>query len=93
MIEPPRWTREELEQYRARAVEAFRHQRMQEPLEDYLEVFDRYRVVMENLLEASADLAQLDNAAIEILTKSSLLEAFRYLAGPPVSPRRSPNSG
>jgi len=40
---------------------------------------------MENLLKASADLAQLDNAAIEILTNSSLLEAFRYLAGPPVS--------
>ena len=40
---------------------------------------------METLLEASEDLAQLDNAAIEILTNSSLLEAFRYLAGPPVS--------
>src|SRR5207249_4413429 len=60
MIAPPRWSEHELEEYRLRAIEAFRRQRMQEPLEDYLKVFDRYRAVMEDILKASADLAQLD---------------------------------
>jgi XamI restriction endonuclease len=85
MIQPPRWSSEELEQDRLRAVDAFRVARMQEPLEDYLETFDQYQGVVENLLEVSVDLAQLDNAAIEILTDPGLLEAFRYLAGPPIS--------
>ncbi len=58
---------------------------MQEPLEDYLDAFDEYLGVTEELLETSVDLTQLEEHALTILTNESLLEAFRYLAAPPIS--------
>jgi hypothetical protein len=85
MISPPRWTPEELEQQRTKAIESFRRERMQEPLEDYVGAFDRYKGIVENLLRTSVDLLNLDDAATGILTDPNLLEAFRYIAGPPIS--------
>lgn len=58
---------------------------MEEPLEAYLDVFDDRRGVFENLLETTVDLTQLSEHSIEILTDPQLLEAFRYIAGPPIS--------
>lgn len=81
----PRWTREQLEHGLLKAKEQFRQERMQEPLEAYLDAFDRYHGCVENLLKASIDLVQLESTAVEILTQPDLLEAFRYLAGPPLS--------
>lgn len=40
---PPRWSEEELAADRKRAIEAFRVERMQEPLEVYVEAFDNFR--------------------------------------------------
>lgn len=40
---PPRWSPEELEAGRQVALRHFREERMQEPLEAYLEAFDNYR--------------------------------------------------
>jgi hypothetical protein len=85
MIAPPRWTEEELDAERAKAREVFRQERMQEPLEQYLERFDQYQGVVEDLLETTIDVSNLDDAAIAVLTDPSLLHAFRYLAGPPIS--------
>ena len=51
-VEPLRWTEEQLEADRLKAIEAFRVERMQEPLEAYLEAFDEYRGAVEDLLEA-----------------------------------------
>jgi len=85
MIQAPRWTDEQLEAGLARAKHLFREERLQEPLEAYTAAFDKYRVGIENLLRTSADLTQLDERAAEILTDPLLLEAFRYLAGPPIS--------
>jgi XamI restriction endonuclease len=84
-VAPPRWTEEQLEADRLTAIEAFRVERMQEPLEAYLEAFDEYRGSVEDLLEATVDLRQLPDAAVEVLTDPSLLEAVRYVAGPPIS--------
>jgi len=56
-----------------------------EPLEAYLAAFERYQGSVERLLRRSADLAGLDEAATELLTDPQLLEAFRYLSGPPLS--------
>jgi hypothetical protein len=89
MNSPPRWIREQLQEGLQHAKEQFRQERMQEPLEAYLDAFDRYQGFVENLLETSIDLVQLDSTAVEILTNPDLLEAFRYLAGPPLSARRS----
>jgi hypothetical protein len=85
MIPPPRWTREQLQAGLARAQELFRQERLQEPLEAYLDAFDRYQGFVENLLETSIDLTELEKRAVDILTAPQLLEAFRYLAGPPLS--------
>lgn len=85
MIAPPRWTNEELNQQRVRAQEIFRQERMREPLEDYLEVFDEYQGVLEDLLETTIDLSNLDETALNVLTNISLLQAFRYLSGPPIN--------
>jgi hypothetical protein len=85
MNSPPRWTHEQLEAGLQRAKEQFRQERMQEPLEAYLDAFERYQGFVENLLETSIDLVQLEAAAVEILTHPDLLESFRYLSGPPIS--------
>lgn len=84
-LQPPRWTDEQLEADRQRAIEAFRASRMQEPLEAYLEAFDEYRGVVEDLLEQTVDLTQITDSAVDVVTDPALLEAVRYLAGPPIS--------
>jgi hypothetical protein len=85
MIRPPVWTSQELEQDRLVAVEAFRTERMLEPLEQYLNAFDEFQGVVEELLETTVDLSQLDSTALEILCDKRLSLALRYLAGPMIS--------
>ena len=85
MIVPPRWTEDQLNDQRAAAQDIFRQERIQEPLEDYLEAFDELQGVVEDLLETTIDLSTLNEAAVEVLTQPALLEAFRYLSGPPIS--------
>jgi hypothetical protein len=85
MTPPPVWTDEQLLADIDLATGIFRRERMQEPLEAYIEAFDRARGFVEDLLKTSADLAEIDNNAIDILTNSHLLEALRSAAGPPLS--------
>ncbi len=85
LLDPPRWTEEELEADRLRAIEEFRRERMEEPLEAYLEAFDERQSAFEELLETTVDLTELGKHAVAILTDPQLFEAFRYLAGPPIS--------
>lgn len=58
---------------------------MQEPLEQYLEAFETYRGAVQGLLDATTDLTETTGAGVEILTDPALLEALRYVAGPPIS--------
>lgn len=81
----PVWTARELERERLLAVEAFRKHRLEEPLEDYLESFDTYLGVVEDLLETTVDLSEWNTSAISVLTDHQLLEALRYIAAPPIS--------
>jgi XamI restriction endonuclease len=85
MTRPPVWTAEELQRDRLIATEAFRKERMLEPLEQYLEAFDEFHSVVEDLLETTVDLTRLDATALEVLCDERLALAFRYLAGPMVS--------
>ena len=85
MIDPPIWTGEELEADRLKASAEFIRERLEEPLEDYLEAFDDHLGVIEELLEMTVDLTEIDGSAIDILTSPKLLEAFRYLGAPPIS--------
>ncbi|HSU15343.1 XamI family restriction endonuclease [Longimicrobium sp.] len=75
----------ELDQQRRVAIDHFRRERLEEPLEDYLEHVDNYLGSFEDLLEATVDLTSIAPAALELLTDPEMLEAFRYLAGPPIS--------
>lgn len=85
MIDPPLWTKEQLETERMKAIDFFRKERMEEPLEDYLEAFDKFQGYVEELLETTVDLLQLDTKALEVLTDGNLQAAVRYLAAPPIS--------
>lgn len=82
---PPRWSADELDVGRLEAIRLFREDRMQEPLEDYLDAFDLYRGVVEEVLEATVDLSQLGDLALDVLSAPERLEVVRYLAGPPIS--------
>jgi hypothetical protein len=85
MIVVPRWTEDQLRIGLDKAKSLFRQQRMEEPLEAYLEAFEQYQGNVEDLLETSVDLTQLDRRLIDIITDPALLKAFRYLSGPPIS--------
>lgn len=85
MIDPPLWTKEQLEVDRVKAISLFRTERMDEPLEDYNRAFDLYQGRVEEFLEATLDLAELQTRALEVLTDPNLLETFRYLAAPSIS--------
>ncbi len=82
---PPRWTSGELDAARQAALGLFRKERLEEPLENYLEAFEEYRGTVEELLESTGDLTSLDERALEILKNAKTSEAFRYLAAPPIS--------
>jgi len=84
-VQPPSWSDEELELDRRTSITKFREERLEEPLEQYLETFDTYRGVVEDLLEATVDLTTLSSASLTVLTDPALLLALRYLAGPPIS--------
>lgn len=85
MIDAPVWTSEQLEADRIKSAAAFTKERLEEPLEDYLEAFDEYQGYVEEILETTVDLSALETSALDVLGDSRLLEAFRYLAGPPIS--------
>jgi len=85
VIDPPLWTKEQLHADGMKAIAVFRKERLEEPLEDYLEAFYLYQGYVEELLETTVDLAQLDSQALDVLTDPKLMEAFRYLAAPPIS--------
>ena len=85
MIDPPLWSDEELDEARVEAILAFSKDRLEEPLEDYLEAFDEYQGFVEEILEMTVDLTDIDDNALEILSNPKLQDVFRYLAAPPIS--------
>lgn len=85
LVDPPRWSELELERERLKAIEFFREERLTEPVERYLRAFDDYAASFDRLMRESRDLQSLREVAHAVLTDAELLEAFRYLAGPPVS--------
>jgi hypothetical protein len=85
VIEPIVWSPDQLAVDHMTAIGLFRKERMEEPLEDYLEGFDKYQGYVEELLETTVDLTRLEGAGLEVLSDPRLLEAFRYIAAPPIS--------
>lgn len=85
MIPPPVWSDDELQDHSERAREHFRQGRLTEPLEVFLEIFDEYRGVVEEVLEQTVDLSRLREEVVDLIRDPRKLEVIRYLAGPPVS--------
>ncbi len=85
MSQPPVWTNDQLDADRAAAEEHFREGRHTEPLEVYLDLFDKYQTIVEEVMEETVDLTQLGEKALDILSDDRKREVFRYLTGPPVS--------
>lgn len=84
-LSPPRWSDEQFENDRRKAIRIFQRHRMQEPLEQYLDAFDVARDAVEALLESTVDLTALRSTAVDVLVDQGFLPAVRYLAGPPIS--------
>jgi len=53
------WTSEQLDADRRQSEDMFRIERLEEPLEVYLDAFEDVQDAVENLLESTVDLAQL----------------------------------
>lgn len=84
-VDPPRWQIEQLTSDSATAVEIFRLSRESEPLELYLELYEQSRSDVEDVLEMSVDLANLNEQAPLILSPDQYRYVARYLVGPPIS--------
>lgn len=82
---PPRWTTAEFTAASEAAVKVFRDERLIEPLEQYLDALDDVSGRMEDLLELTLDLSTIRDNALAVMSDERLLEAVRYLAGPPIS--------
>jgi hypothetical protein len=82
---PPTWSEADFLRDLEESIELFRRQRMEEPLEDYIDAFEDFQGYYEDLLERTVDLTNFDSVALDVLTDRDLLSAFRYLAGPPIS--------
>lgn len=82
---PPRWTAAELDVERVAAEDIFRTERMQEPLEEYLNHFETVQGILEDLIERTVDLEQIDENALTLLSDADLLDGLRFVTGPPVS--------
>ncbi|MBA3769166.1 MAG: XamI family restriction endonuclease [Blastocatellia bacterium] len=85
LVERSLWTPEQFAEDLAESKAIFRRERLEEPLEAYSEAFEIVRDAVENLIEETVDLSQLEEKALGLLKKPATLEAFRYLAGPPIS--------
>lgn len=70
---------------RDKAEDVFRDSRYTEPLEMYLENFDTYQDVVEEILEETVDLSNVSACLDDIMGDVRKREVFRYLTGPPVS--------
>ncbi|KMV22081.1 XamI family restriction endonuclease [Mycobacterium heckeshornense] len=83
---PPHWSKEQFAEAAEKARKAFVEQRMQEPLEQYLDRFEEFRLTIEELIEGTVDLSQLSEQAVDLLTMSPDMQtSIRYLAAPPIS--------
>ena len=93
-VDPPRWTTEEFDEQRERARQIFCNERLSESQGVYAETFDECVEYVNELLENTEELSTLETAAggaltdpslFEVLTDPDLMEALRYIVGPPVS--------
>jgi hypothetical protein len=84
LVVPPVWTDAQLEAARLVAIGLFRVERMSEVLDPYVDAYELTRQAVAQLLELTVDLSDLTQS-VAITTDAPMLQALRYLAGPPIS--------
>lgn len=87
MVEPPRWSQEELTEQAAESAALFRTERLGEPLGNWVREFDARTEDFRKLFKVRgiAHPHELTPDDILVIFESGLGDAFRYLAGPPIS--------
>ena len=94
LADPPHWTTEEFDEQRELARQVFRSQRLNESQGVYSESFSECLHYVKELLDKTDGLSRLaaapdsktpDPGLLEVLTDPDLLEALRYVVGPPIS--------
>lgn len=83
--EPPRWSDQEFEEQLTAAETAFCEERLREPLEQYLAVFDEYAARVRALLLGTDHLTNWTDALEIVLSDEVGMDVLRYIAGPPIS--------
>lgn len=84
-VQPKLWASDQLDLDIEAAIDAFRSERFEESAELYPENFDSARDSIETLLEQTVDLSMIAETARDVLSDVALVDALRYLAGPPIS--------
>lgn len=84
-VERSIWSRQQFASDLEESKAIFRVARAEEPLEVYSEAFDIIRSSFENFIEETVDLTLLEEKALDLLKNKEMLDAVRYLAGPPIS--------
>lgn len=93
-VDPPRWTASEFDEQRIEARQIFRDQRLRESQGAYAQAFAECLEFVNELLEKTDDLSllkvEIDNSVsalmpLDVFADADLLEALRYVVGPPVS--------
>ncbi len=85
MQQPRQWTLDELEIDAAHAAEAFRRQRLDEPLGLYTNFFEAFCPIFRSLVGQLPGLRRDERAVAGLLTTDDARTAFRYLGAPPIS--------
>lgn len=92
--DPPRWTSEEFDEQRELARQIFRSQRLNESQGVYSETFAQCLEYVNELLDKTDNISRLHGQSgasaigpelLEVLSNPALLEALRYVVGPPIS--------
>lgn len=82
--QPPTWTVEELEEQRQASIADFIAERTAEGGEAYRRAFAQAHSVVKHLFAATDNLLTLATGRV-LVAEASLVDAARYLAGPPIS--------
>ena len=85
MNDPRVWTLEELERDAVIAIESFRRERLDEPLERYTHFFQSFVPIFRELLDQIGPLERDAGVVANLVRNSDRRMAFRYLAAPPIS--------
>lgn len=84
-VPPPQWSEVQFAEDIAKSRALFAEARMQEPLEQYIDRFEEFRLAVEELIEGTVDLTLLKDHAVELLVRPEMLTTIRFLASPWIS--------